>query len=55
MSDGQTVRTTASGSGGGIEALDHVQPAAPPGSEDALRAYCTGVLGMTGIAKPPTS
>ncbi|MFE0671836.1 VOC family protein [Streptomyces sp. NPDC058867] len=35
-----------------ISALDHVQPAAPPGSEDRLRAFCTGVLGMTEIPKP---
>jgi catechol 2,3-dioxygenase-like lactoylglutathione lyase family enzyme len=36
-----------------ITALDHVQLAAPPGSEDALRAYYAGVLGMTEIPKPP--
>jgi catechol 2,3-dioxygenase-like lactoylglutathione lyase family enzyme len=36
-----------------ITALDHVQLAAPPGSEDALRAFYTGVLGMTEIPKPP--
>lgn len=36
-----------------IDSLDHVQLAAPPGSEAALRAYYTGVLGMTEIAKPP--
>ncbi|MFF2011572.1 VOC family protein [Streptomyces sp. NPDC058195] len=36
-----------------IAALDHVQLAAPAGSEDALRAYYTGVLGMTEIPKPP--
>ena len=36
-----------------IAALDHVQLAAPPGSEDALRAYYTGALGMTEIPKPP--
>jgi hypothetical protein len=36
-----------------ITALDHVQLAAPPGSEDDLRAYYTGVLGMTEIPKPP--
>lgn len=34
-------------------ALDHVQLAAPPGSEDALRAYYSGVLGMTEVPKPP--
>lgn len=30
-----------------LAAVDHVQLAAPPGSEDALRAYYTDVLGMT--------
>ncbi|MEU9961856.1 VOC family protein [Streptomyces sp. NPDC050982] len=36
-----------------LTAVDHVQLAAPPGSEDALRAYYTDVLGMTEIPKPP--
>lgn len=36
-----------------ITALDHVQLAAPPGSEPELRAYYAGVLGMTEIPKPP--
>ncbi|MFI9822998.1 glyoxalase [Streptomyces sp. NPDC052013] len=36
-----------------ITALDHVQLAAPPGSEDLLRAYYVDVLGMTEIPKPP--
>ncbi|MEV0845360.1 VOC family protein [Streptomyces sp. NPDC049954] len=36
-----------------LAAVDHVQLAAPPGSEDALRAYYTTVLGMTEIPKPP--
>ncbi|WP_030774887.1 VOC family protein [Streptomyces sp. NRRL F-2664] len=36
-----------------LTALDHVQLAAPPDAEDRLRAYYTGVLGMTEIAKPP--
>ncbi|NLU75798.1 glyoxalase [Streptomyces sp. HNM0575] len=36
-----------------IDSLDHVQLAAPPSSEDALRAYYSGVLGMTEIPKPP--
>lgn len=36
-----------------IAAVDHVQLAAPPGSEDALRAYYTGILGMTELPKPP--
>ncbi|MGW3142631.1 VOC family protein [Streptomyces sp. NPDC001139] len=34
-------------------AVDHVQLAAPAGSEDLLRAYYTDVLGMTEIPKPP--
>ncbi|MYR63626.1 glyoxalase [Streptomyces sp. SID625] len=36
-----------------LAAIDHVQLAAPPGSEPALRAYYAGVLGMTEIPKPP--
>ncbi|MEV0266402.1 VOC family protein [Streptomyces sp. NPDC050617] len=36
-----------------ITALDHVQLAAPPGSEDLLRAYYVHALGMTEIPKPP--
>ncbi|MFI1167076.1 VOC family protein [Streptomyces sp. NPDC020801] len=36
-----------------LTAVDHVQLAAPPGSEDDLRAYYIGVLGMTEIPKPP--
>ncbi|WP_369247166.1 glyoxalase [Streptomyces sp. R41] len=36
-----------------LAAVDHVQLAAPPGSEDRLRAYYVAVLGMTEIAKPP--
>lgn len=36
-----------------ITALDHVQLAAPPGSERQLRAYYAGVLGMTEVPKPP--
>lgn len=36
-----------------ITGVDHVQLAAPPGSEERLRAYYTGVLGMTEQAKPP--
>ncbi|MCL7428622.1 VOC family protein [Streptomyces sp. YS415] len=35
-----------------ITAVDHVQLAAPPGSEERLRAYYAGVLGMTEIPKP---
>ncbi|MBA6438915.1 VOC family protein [Streptomyces sp. GMR22] len=37
-----------------ITALDHVQLAAPPGSEPALRTYYGEVLGMTEIPKPAT-
>jgi catechol 2,3-dioxygenase-like lactoylglutathione lyase family enzyme len=36
-----------------IAAVDHVQLAAPPGSEPELRAYYTGVLGMAELRKPP--
>ncbi|MFJ9819860.1 VOC family protein [Streptomyces sp. NPDC101151] len=36
-----------------LAAVDHVQLAAPPGSEDTLRAYYVDVLGMTEIPKPP--
>ncbi|MBT2542647.1 glyoxalase [Streptomyces sp. ISL-44] len=36
-----------------LTAVDHVQLAAPPGSEDRLRAYYRDVLGMTEISKPP--
>jgi catechol 2,3-dioxygenase-like lactoylglutathione lyase family enzyme len=36
-----------------ITAVDHVQLAAPPGSEDRLRAYYVDVLGMSEIPKPP--
>ncbi|MET9898014.1 VOC family protein [Streptomyces sp. NPDC006446] len=36
-----------------LAAVDHVQLAAPPGSEDRLRAYYTDALGMTEMPKPP--
>ncbi|MEU4151526.1 VOC family protein [Streptomyces sp. NPDC026659] len=36
-----------------LVAVDHVQLAAPAGSEDVLRAFYTGALGMTEIPKPP--
>jgi hypothetical protein len=36
-----------------IIALDHVQLAAPAGSEDRLREYYAGILGFTEIPKPP--
>ncbi|MGW3668592.1 VOC family protein [Streptomyces sp. NPDC005141] len=36
-----------------LTAVDHVQLAAPPGSEDRLRAYYTDALGMTEMPKPP--
>lgn len=35
-----------------LTAVDHVQLAAPPGSEERLRAYYVGVLGMTEMPKP---
>ncbi|MEU0003227.1 VOC family protein [Streptomyces sp. NPDC006314] len=34
-------------------AVDHVQLAAPPGSEGTLRAYYIDVLGMTEAPEPP--
>ncbi|MFE3381399.1 VOC family protein [Streptomyces anulatus] len=37
----------------GLAAVDHVQLAAPPGSEDALRAFYADALGMAEIPKPP--
>ncbi|MEV3859709.1 VOC family protein [Streptomyces sp. NPDC050095] len=36
-----------------IEALDHVQLAAPEGSEELLRSFYVDVLGMTETPKPP--
>ncbi|MGW7101168.1 VOC family protein [Streptomyces sp. NPDC054838] len=36
-----------------LTALDHIQLAAPPGSEDLLRGYYTDALGMTELPKPP--
>jgi catechol 2,3-dioxygenase-like lactoylglutathione lyase family enzyme len=36
-----------------LSAIDHVQLAAPPGSEDDLRTYYVDVLGMEEIPKPP--
>ena len=36
-----------------LTALDHVQLAAPPSSEDLLRPYYVDALGMTERPKPP--
>jgi len=36
-----------------LTAVDHVQLAAPPGSEPRLRTYYVDALGMTEIPKPP--
>ncbi|MCF3135375.1 VOC family protein [Streptomyces olivochromogenes] len=36
-----------------LAAVDHVQLAAPPGSEDLLRPFYVDALGMTEIPKPP--
>ncbi|MFI8789931.1 VOC family protein [Streptomyces sp. NPDC055105] len=36
-----------------LRALDHVQLAAPAGSEDALRRFYGDALGMTQTPKPP--
>jgi len=35
-----------------IEGIDHVLVAAPPGCEDAARAFYGGLLGMAELAKP---
>ncbi|WP_409058151.1 VOC family protein [Streptomyces sp. SYP-A7185] len=35
-----------------LTGVDHVQLAAPPGSEARLRAFYCGVLGMTEVPKP---
>jgi catechol 2,3-dioxygenase-like lactoylglutathione lyase family enzyme len=35
-----------------ITGLDHVQIACPAGSEDVLRTFYAGVLGMAEVAKP---
>ena len=37
---------------GDITGVDHVLLAAPPGSEPALRAFYSGVLGMAELPKP---
>ena len=37
----------------GVVGLDHVQVAAPPGCEDAARAFYGGLLGLVEIPKPP--
>jgi catechol 2,3-dioxygenase-like lactoylglutathione lyase family enzyme len=39
--------------GPGLVGLHHVQLAAPRGSEDVLRRFYGGVLGMTEVPKPP--
>lgn len=36
-----------------LAAVDHVQLAAPPGTEDLLRPFYVDALGMTEIPKPP--
>lgn len=36
-----------------IEGLHHVQVSCPAGSEEALRSFYGGVLGMTELTKPP--
>lgn len=36
-----------------ITGIDHVQLAMPRGQEDAARAFYTGLLGMSELAKPP--
>lgn len=36
-----------------VQGLHHVQVACPRGSEERLRAFYVGVLGMQEVAKPP--
>ena len=36
-----------------IVGIDHVQVAAPPGCEEAARAWYGGLLGLTEVPKPP--
>ena len=36
-----------------VTGIDHVQLACPAGSENALRGFWVGVLGMTELPKPP--
>ncbi|OON75955.1 VOC family protein [Streptomyces tsukubensis] len=36
-----------------LAAVDHIQLAAPPGSEETLREFYADTLGMTEIPKPP--
>ncbi len=36
-----------------VVGIDHVQVACPAGSEDALRGFYVGVLGMDELTKPP--
>jgi catechol 2,3-dioxygenase-like lactoylglutathione lyase family enzyme len=36
-----------------ITGVDHVQVAAPPGCEEAARAFYGGVLGLAELSKPP--
>jgi catechol 2,3-dioxygenase-like lactoylglutathione lyase family enzyme len=38
---------------GVIVGIDHVQVAAPPGCEEAARAWYGGLLGLTELPKPP--
>ncbi len=35
-----------------LVAVDHVQLAAPPGSEDRMRDFYVGALGMTEVPRP---
>ena len=35
-----------------LSGLDHIQMAIPSGSEDQARAFYTGILGLTEVAKP---
>lgn len=43
----------ATAGGGRVTGLDHLQMAGPPGCEQAMRAFYSGLLGLEEIAKPP--
>jgi hypothetical protein len=36
-----------------VDVIHHVQITCPPGSEDVLRAFYVGVLGLIEVPKPP--
>ena len=36
-----------------VSSIDHVQLSMPPGTEDRVREFYAGVLGLTEVPKPP--